>query len=104
MMPAMHRSAGSESQTAGWKALAEADWEGARSEFEAELANGGGAAAWDGLGKARWWLSDVVGAVQAWEHAYTGYRRDGLDESAAHVATLLSREHAEGLGNDALAN
>ena len=44
------------------------------------------------------------GAIEAWERAYATYRRGGQDEPAAHVAVLLSREHAEGMGNDALAN
>ena len=62
------------------------------------------ALAFDGLARARWWLSDIPGAIEAWERAYTAYRRAGQDEPAAHVAVLLSREHAEGLGNDAVAN
>ena len=56
------------------------------------------AVALDGLAQARWWMSDVSGAVDAWERAYTTCRREGLDEPAAHVAVLLSREHARGPG------
>ena len=55
-------------------------------------------------GKVFFSISVEAGAVEAWERAYTAYRRAGLDEPAAHVAVFLSREHAEGLGNDALAN
>jgi hypothetical protein len=88
----------------GWDALRAAQWAAARAAFEADLAGSETAAALDGLARARWWLSDVRGAIEAWERAYTAYRRGGLDEPAAHVAVLLSREHAEGLGNDALAN
>ena len=62
------------------------------------------ASALDGLAQARWWSSDISGAVEAWERAYSAYRRDGEDERAAHVALLLAREHAQGLANDALAN
>ena len=76
----------------------------ARAAFEAELASNETAEALDGLARTRWWLSDISGAVEAWDRAYTAYRRAGLDESAAHVAVLLSREHGEGLGNQALAN
>ena len=62
------------------------------------------ASAFDGLAQARWWLSDISGAIEAWERAYSSYRRDGDDERAAHVALLLAREHAQGLANDALSN
>jgi len=88
----------------GWDALRSAEWELARAAFETELASNETADALDGLARARWWLSDISGAVEAWERAYTAYRRAGLDEPAAHVAVLLSREHAEALGNQALAN
>ena len=88
----------------GWEALREARWNDARAAFEVWLATEEAAAALDGLARARWWTSDVPGAVEAWERAFTAYRRDGQDEPAAHVALLLSREHAEGLGNDVLAN
>src|SRR6266511_3596684 len=88
----------------GWEALHAADWGGARAAFEAELAGRETAAGLDGLARALWWLSDIPGAIEAWEGAYTAYRRDGSDEPAAHVALLLSREHAEALGNHALAN
>ena len=72
--------------------------------MEAELAHQETASALDGLARARWWLSDIPGAIEAWERALAAYRRADLDEPAAHVAVLLSREHAEGLGNDAVAN
>ena len=96
--------AGSATPQTGWDALRAAQWAAARAAFEADLAGNETAATLDGLARARWWLSDLPGAIEAWERAYTAYRRGGLDEPAAHVAVLLSREHAEGLGNDALAN
>jgi hypothetical protein len=95
------RSGGGEVQRLG---LRSADWTAARAAFESELGDTETAAALDGLARARWWLSDIPGAIEAWERAYTAYRKAGLDEPAGHVAILLSREHAEGLGNDALAN
>ena len=93
-----------QSSPSGWDALGSADWELARTSFEAELASNETAEALDGLARARWWLSDISGAVDAWDSAFTKYRRAGLDEPAAHVAVLLSREHGEALGNQALAN
>jgi DNA-binding CsgD family transcriptional regulator len=95
---------GSATPQTGWDALRAAQWAAARAAFEADLAREETAAALDGLARARWWLSDLPGAIEAWERAYTAYRRGDLDEPAAHVAVLLSREHAEGMGNDALAN
>lgn len=104
MIRAMASSAAPPTSSSGWDALRAAEWEQARAAFEAEVASKGTAVALDGLARARWWLSDISGAIEVWERAYTAYRGDGLDESAAHVAVLLSREHAEGLGNDAVAN
>src|ERR687891_1804638 len=104
MIRAMAGSATPPTSSTGWNALRAADWAGARAAFEAELASKETAAALDGLAQARWWLSDIAGAIEAWERAYTAYRRGGLDEPAAHVAVLLSREHTDGMGNDALAN
>jgi DNA-binding CsgD family transcriptional regulator len=91
-------------EATGWDALAAAEWARARVAFEGDLRRGQRADSLDGLARACWWLSDIRGAIDAWERAYTAYRRDGQDEHAAHVALLMAREHAEGLGNDALAN
>lgn len=88
----------------GWDALREAEWELARASFEAELASDVTADVLNGLAQARWWLSDISGAIEAWDRAFTAFRRAGLDEPAAHVAVLLAREHREALGNQALAN
>lgn len=85
----------------GRRALAEARWEEAAAFFGAAA---DGPEALDGLGRARWWVSDIPGALGAWEAAYSGYKRSGSHEEAAHVALLLSREHADALGNHALAN
>ncbi len=61
----------------GWTALRAAEWKQARAAFEAELASAETAAGLDGLAQARWWLSDVAGAVEAWQRAYTAFRRNG---------------------------
>jgi hypothetical protein len=99
MIQTMADSATGQGPPTGWEALRAAEWEQARAAFEAELAGKETARALDGRAQARWWLSDISGAIEAWEGAYTAYRRGGLDEPAAHVAVLLSREHAEALGN-----
>jgi hypothetical protein len=85
----------------GWEALREGRWEDARAAFEAGPE---GASAFDGLARARWWSGDVPGAVDAWERAYAGYRREGDDEAAARVGLFLWREHGRTLGNHAEAN
>ena len=104
MIGAMAATATSPAPSTGWDALRAAEWKEARAAFESELAAVETASVLDGLARARWWMSDISGAVEAWERAYTACRRDGQDEAAAHLAVLLAREHAEGLGNDALAN
>lgn len=94
-----------EQASSGWGALRNAEWDRARTAFEATLADGDPSAeARDGLARARWWLSDIPGAIESWEGAYALFRRSASDERAAHVAVLLSREHAEALGNQAQAN
>lgn len=93
-----------EQASSGWESLRAAEWEQARAAFETELAGAENPEALDGLARARWWLSDIPGAIEAWKDAYKMYRRSASDELAAHVAVLLSREHAEALGNHALAN
>jgi DNA-binding CsgD family transcriptional regulator len=97
-------SESSKASSAGWEALADGKWDEARAAFEAEASTAETATVLDGLARARWWLSDISGAVEAWERAYTSYRRQGLDELAAHVALQLAREQAQGIANDVLAN
>lgn len=87
--------------TEAWEALRDGRWSDARTAFERDAP---AASSLDGLARARWWLGDVPGAVEAWERAYTGYRRAGDDEAAARVGLFLSREHGRTLGNHAEAN
>jgi DNA-binding CsgD family transcriptional regulator len=90
---------------AGWEALRAGEWHQAQAAFEAALADDDTSGETrDGLARARWWLSDIPGAIASWEDAYTTYRRSQADEAAARVAVLLSREHAQALGNHAVAN
>src|SRR5207247_1928874 len=92
---AMDEGSTSQDTPAGWEALLSGEWRQATAAFEAALADGDTSGqVRDGLGRARWWLSDIPGAIASWEDAYTTYRRSRADEAAAHVALLLSREHA----------
>src|SRR5438045_1946559 len=90
--------------TRGWDALEAGEWELARDAFEGAVGRTKGPEASDGLGRARWWLGDVDGAIASWEQAYAAYRRLGDDPRATRVALLLSREHGEARGNHAAAS
>ncbi len=88
----------------GWAALRAGAWAEAVAAFESELANGEASTALDGLGRARWWTSDIRGAIDAWERAYAGYRKTRDDAAAARVALYLVKEYGATLANDAVAN
>jgi hypothetical protein len=90
--------AGSATSQTGWDALRTAEWAAARAAFEADLAGKETAAGLDGPARAWWWLSDLPGAIEAWERAYATYRREGQDEPAAHVAVLLIPRARRGHG------
>jgi DNA-binding CsgD family transcriptional regulator len=89
---------------AGQQALLDADWEGARTSFEAALAADRSPEALDGLARASWWLADSAGAIALWEQAYAAYQRAGDHGRAARIALLLSEEYGEAKGNDAASN
>jgi DNA-binding CsgD family transcriptional regulator len=88
----------------GYEALASANWEAARSAFEAALERSESADALDGLGRALWWLRDAEGAVVHRERAYAAFRREGDPARAARIALWLSREYALVWANDAASN
>src|SRR5436189_6456191 len=92
--------AGATTLEAGWAALAAGEVESARDAFR----DASGPDALDGLGRALWWLSDVDGAIDAWERAYAEYRRAEDDDAAARMALLVSREYREARGNPAVAD
>jgi DNA-binding NarL/FixJ family response regulator len=87
-----------------WEALRLGRWAEAKSAFEADLNGGETPAALDGLARSRWWLGDVMGAIEAWERAYAAYRRAGEDAEAARAALFLSKEHGHTLGNHTVAH
>ncbi len=81
-------------------ALAEGDWLGARTAFEAALAERDEPEAHMSLGRALWWLQDIDGALFQVEHAYAGFRSRGDRPRAAAAAIWLSREYAAAQGNE----
>jgi DNA-binding CsgD family transcriptional regulator len=93
-----------EAFTTGWDALGAGDWAQANALFETHVSETASPGALDGLARSRWWLSDVDGAVEAWERAYAGYRRAGDDPAAARVGLFLWKEYGKTLGNQAVAD
>ena len=90
----------------GLDLLANGRWDEAAQLF-ASIADGADhalvAAAFDGLGDARWWLGDIQGAIAARERGY-GARREARDDAgAARAAAWLAREYAAAFGNVAAA-
>lgn len=100
----MGRASVIDSMEIGTRALAAGDWVAARDAFAVAVTEGGSTGALDGLGRAKWWLKDVSGAIEARTHAYTALRREGRFEEAARVAVWLAREHRSLYRNDAVAD
>jgi hypothetical protein len=50
---------------AGWQALAAGEWPRAADAFESVITETPTPEAFDGLGRALWWLGDPAGAVDA---------------------------------------
>ncbi len=83
----------------GREALQEGDWAGARTAFEAALADDETAQALAGLGEALWWLGDIRDALDHRERAYAAFRRQQDPGAAAQVALRLAIDHWANLGN-----
>jgi DNA-binding CsgD family transcriptional regulator len=88
----------------GEEALVSGDWDGARDAFQAAIDGGATADAWDGLGRALWWLGEVDRAIEYRERAYTAVRRRGDAGRAATIALWLAREYLEAVGNEPASN
>jgi DNA-binding NarL/FixJ family response regulator len=91
-------------QTAGDAALRRGAWDEARGRFEAALAAGAGAAAWEGLGWAAYWSSDAELTLHAREEAYRAFRAEGDRAGAGRVAAWLAADYLEFRGDDAIAS
>src|SRR5215207_4336712 len=88
----------------GRLALQAADWESARESFEEAARLDATAEAFDGLGRALWWLKDVRGSIESRTRAYREYKRHGRSDAAAAVAVWLARELRTLFRNDAAAD
>jgi DNA-binding NarL/FixJ family response regulator len=89
---------------AGWKALAEGQWEEARASFARVLEREETAEALEGLGWAAWWLNDSDATFSARERAYQRYRDGADNQAAARMAIALAADHFLRRGEHAVAN
>ncbi len=88
----------------GWKALAEADWDAARSCFERAGEFGETAETLDGLGRALHFQREYSCAIEVTERAFAAYRQDGRAVDAANCARWLAFLHGAINGNMAVAS
>jgi ATP/maltotriose-dependent transcriptional regulator MalT len=77
----------------GNRAMERADWEAARTAFEAVLDAGESAEARDGLGQALWFLGDVPGGIAMRVRAFEEHVRAGRCDEAARLAVWVSHQH-----------
>ena len=89
---------------AGMAALAQGEWAQARAHFQAGLAQGDSAEAWEGLSWAAWWLGDMDLTFKAREAAYRAYRAAGHIQGAARMAALVASDFLDFRGEDAVAS
>ena len=89
---------------AGWIALSEGNWAGARACFEEALAIRETPEALEGLGWAGYCLNDAQLTFGSRERAYRLYRERGDDASAARIAAWLAAACLEFRGEPAVAN
>jgi len=88
----------------GWEALAEADWDGARSCFEQAHELGETAEALDGLSRALHFQGEYTRAIELTERAFTAYRRLDKLVEAADRARWLAFLHGTINGSMAVAS
>lgn len=96
--------AGRDPLSRGREALQVADWVLARECFEMAASLEATPDAFDGLGRALWWLKDVRGAIESRTRALGEYKRQGRVDEAAAVAVWLARELRTLFRNDAAAD
>lgn len=89
---------------AGWDALGEGDWQGARACFEQALAAAETPEAFEGLSWAAYCLDDEQLTFDSRERAYRLFRQRGDASSAARVAAWLATDSLDFRGEPAVAN
>jgi tetratricopeptide (TPR) repeat protein len=103
MMAAMEAGVAEDLIRDGWKALAEADWDAARSCFESAGAFGETAETLDGLGRAFHFQGNYPRAIEVTERAFAAYRKEGMTVDAADRARWLAFLHGAINSNMAVA-
>jgi tetratricopeptide (TPR) repeat protein len=88
----------------GWKALDEADWDGARSCFEQARDLGESAEVLDGLSRALHFQGEYGRAIDLTERAFAAYRQRGMLVEAADRARWLAFLHGTINSNMAVAS
>ena len=89
---------------AGWAALGNGDWEGARASFEESLVEGQTPEALEGMGWVGQMLNEDRLTFDARERAYRLYLERGEKGSAARIAAWLAADHLLFRGEPAVAN
>jgi LuxR family maltose regulon positive regulatory protein len=89
---------------AGWAALGNGDWEGARASFEESLVEGETPEALEGMGWVGQMLNEDRVTFDARERAYRLYLARGEKGSAARIAAWLAADHLLFRGEPAVAN
>jgi ATP/maltotriose-dependent transcriptional regulator MalT len=89
---------------AGWAALSNGDWEGARASFEESLLQGETPEALEGMGWVGQMLNEDRLTFDARERAYRLYLERGDNGSAARIAAWLAADHLLFRGEPAVAN
>jgi DNA-binding NarL/FixJ family response regulator len=89
---------------AGWAALSNGDWEGARTSFQESLLEGETPEALEGMGWVGQMLNEDQLTFDAREQAYRLYLERGEQGSAARLASWLAADHLLFRGEPAVAN
>ena len=95
---------GTDPLAAGHLALRNADWDEARARFQEAVDAGDAPEAWEGLGRAAWWLGDQEATLAARERAYRAYQEAGDACGAARMAMWVASDHLDFRGDDAVAS
>ena len=89
---------------AGWAALSNGDWEGARAAFEDSLSGGETAEALEGIGWVGHMLNEEGLTFEARERAYRMYLDRDDKSAAARIAAYLAADNLMFRGEPAVAN
>src|SRR5919201_6805128 len=89
---------------AGWVALSQGDWEGAKAAFEESLAEREAPEAFEGIGWAGHMLNEDALTFDARERAYRLYLDRGDKSSAGRIAAWLAADCLLFRGQPAVAN